>query len=134
MLFQREQLTMIAVGRDPLGKDRPRGTAWPKLVTYQFLWRIMDMKIDDHFVFLLSEQILTKLLEISQIIPSPFDGGGCGWGWTKQRPFGPPSPSSPPTEGRGDFWEILQRKLEINSQTFWCQYLLLVGIIGLPFF
>jgi len=36
-------------------------------------------------------------------IPSPFDGGGCGWGWTRQRPFGPPSPSSPPAEGRGDF-------------------------------
>src|SRR3989337_372843 len=64
-----------------------------------------------------------KIFEIFQIIPSPFDGGGCGWGWTKQRPMGPPSPSSPPAVGRGDLLETSQRKLEINSQTFWCKYL-----------
>ncbi len=39
-------------------------------------------------------------------------------GWTKQKPSGPPSPSSPPAEGRGDFLETFQRKLEMNSQTF----------------
>ncbi|OGP73773.1 MAG: hypothetical protein A2V86_01355 [Deltaproteobacteria bacterium RBG_16_49_23] len=37
--------------------------------------------------------------------------------------MGPPSPLSPPAEGRGDFWETFQRKLEINPQTFWCKYL-----------
>ena len=37
--------------------------------------------------------------------------------------MGPPSPSSHPAVGRGDLLETSQRKLEINSQTFWCKYL-----------
>jgi hypothetical protein len=45
-------------------------------------------------------------------IPSPFDGGGRGHaaqapalrvGVDKMKTYGPPSPSSPPTGGRGEF-------------------------------
>ena len=39
------------------------------------------------------------------IIPSPFDGGGRGWGWTIWGPFGPPLHPLPP-RGGGIFGRI----------------------------
>jgi len=36
-------------------------------------------------------------------IPPPLTGEGEGGGGQDENLFGPPSPSSPPTEGRGDF-------------------------------
>jgi len=43
------------------------------------------------------------VFEISQIIPSPFDGGGCGRGWTKKNWI--PLLSISSHEGRRDFSE-----------------------------
>jgi hypothetical protein len=36
----------------------------------------------------------------TRLIPSPFDGGGRGWGWIRAKKFCPPSSYSPPAEGR----------------------------------
>ncbi len=56
---------------------------------------------------------LEEIFQISPIIPSPFDGGGYGWGRTKAiwSIISPPSPSSPPAEGRGDFWKNISNQL-----------------------
>jgi hypothetical protein len=39
-------------------------------------------------------------------IPPPLMGEGEGGGGQDQDPLGSPSPSSPPTEGKGDFFEL----------------------------
>jgi hypothetical protein len=43
-------------------------------------------------------------------------GEGMGGGGQNREDFVSPSPSSSPTEGRGDFWETFQRKLEIDCK------------------
>ena len=55
-------------------------------------------------------------------IPPPLMGEGEGGGGQDQDPLGPPSPSSPPAEGRGDFFELclfnyglLSNKLQYND-------------------
>jgi hypothetical protein len=59
-----------------------------------------------------------RYLKFAQYFPSPFDGGGAGWGWTKST--GSPLPFIPSHQGRGDFWGI-SKMLEINSQSSMCK-------------
>jgi len=48
-----------------------------------------------------------NIFEISQTSPSPVEGGGRGWGWTKRVSL--PLPSIPSREGRGGFWRTLSK-------------------------
>ena len=54
------------------------------------------------------------------MISSPFDGGRIRWGWTKSllSRLGPPTPSFPPTAGRGVSIGDSYKVLETDSQTF----------------
>ncbi len=55
----------------------------------------------------MSVPLNTNRSVIVSTFPPPLMGEGTGGGGQDKHPFGPPSPSSPPTEGRGDWTPVI---------------------------